>query len=154
MLAEIVILLGLANIVLVYLIMRKLKEIAYPTSTKRRKQDDEEEEDEEEDAESKEDKKESKEKDEVKEAKEKLAKMNEEEEQERKSSKKSKSKLGGLFSKKEPKEKPHLSEMPDMNRVIEELQAEFAQKAAGAAAPISKKTGNEIKDRLDEIERM
>lgn len=156
MFAELVILLGLTNIALVYLIMRKLKEIAYPTSTKQRKKAEVEEEGEEEEAESKEEKEKSKEKDDVKEAKEKLTRMAEEEnETKSKSSKKNKSRLGGFFSKKEEKSKPHLSEMPDMNRVIEELQAEFAQKAAGAAASISrKKTGNEIEERLDEIERM
>ena len=154
MLAEIVILLGLTNIVLVYLIMRKLKEIAYPTSTKRRKKDDEEEEDEEEEVEKKEELKEAKNTKETKETKDD-SEEEEEDETKEKPSKKSKSRLGRFFGKKEEKSKPHLSEMPDMNRVIEELQAEFAQKAAGAAAPISrKKTGNEIEERIDEIERM
>ncbi|MBD3361588.1 hypothetical protein GF358_02220 [Candidatus Woesearchaeota archaeon] len=55
-----------------------------------------------------------------------------------------------LHIKKKNKNKKHVSETPDMNRVIEELQSEF--KKGNTQEKKTKKSKNEIADRLKEIE--
>jgi len=133
MLAEIVLLLGIANIVLVYLIMRKLKEElgGAPVRTSKRKQKVEVEEEEEDDDDNPDEPFD----DPVKIEETKPA---------------PKSKISKFFSKKEAKQKRSVTEMPDMNRVIEELQSEFLS----AEAPAKRKKGNEIEERINEIEQM
>lgn len=60
-------------------------------------------------------------------------------------------KFAEKFSSKKDKTKKHVSEMPDMNRVIEELQEEFKNQSKKEETK-HKKSKNEIADRLKEIE--
>ena len=56
-----------------------------------------------------------------------------------------------LHLKKKEVKRKHVSEMPDMNKVIEELQSEF--KKGSKKKEKHKKSKNDLQDRFEEIEK-
>lgn len=134
MLAELAILLSIANIVLIFLIMKHLSAGFRPKKS-RRKAEEEEEEYEEEQPEP-----------EPLPEPDTISKRTAPQKTSRFSIRE---KL--RFGKKE-KPKKHLSEMPDMNKVIEELEIEF--KKGTDKKEFSRKTKNELQARLEEIEKI
>ncbi|MBN1644593.1 hypothetical protein JW851_00955 [Candidatus Woesearchaeota archaeon] len=125
MLAEIVILLAIANVIFIILIIKQLQGTGFKTAKVKKTKAEEEEEYEDDDPEP----------EPIPEPEpEKVHKFNIAEK---------------LHLKKKEKTRKHVSEMPDMNRVIEELQSEFKK----GSKKTQHKRKDEIQDRLEEIEK-